>query len=150
MYTVRSGRTLSSVAAVSLPDEEAEREQEERDELAAQQANWSQERIIAEGLAAKLVQQWQGPISTLARAGKAFEGLEALLGGGSGGGSFDLGVSISDRYSQFIELLDEVCHSGGLTQAGKLHQFGAADAMLAPTSVRIRTAFSGLTHLQFL
>lgn len=90
---VRSGRTLSSVAAVALPDEDAEKEQEEREELAAQQANWSKERIIAEGLAAKLVQQWQGPISTLARAGKAFEGLEALLGGGTGGGGFDLGVS---------------------------------------------------------
>lgn len=88
---MRSGRTLSSVAAVALPDDEAEKEREE--ELAAQQASWTKERIIAEGLVGKLVQQWQGPISTLARAGKAFEGLEALLGGAQGG-SFDLGVSL--------------------------------------------------------
>ena len=103
LSAVRSGRTLASVAAVALPDEEAEREKEEQEERAAQQANWSEERIIAEGLVGKLVQQWQGPISTLARAGKAFDGLEALLGGAQGG-SFDLGVS-----SAFLLLLSYCC-----------------------------------------
>ena len=102
LSAVRSGCTLSSVAAVALPEDEAEKEREE--ELAAQQASWTKERIIAEGLVGKLVQQWQGPISTLARAGKAFEGLEALLGGAQGG-SFDLGVSFSQGAHSVIPLV---------------------------------------------
>ena len=91
---MRGNRAIASVTAVALPDEESEREKEEREELAAQQASWSREQSIAEGLVGKMMQQWQGPIQTLSRAGKAFEGLEALLGG-AGGGGFDLGVSHS-------------------------------------------------------
>lgn len=70
-----------------MPDEE----EDDQEDSAAERASWSRERTIAETLASKLVLQWQGPISTLSRAGKAFEGLEALLGGAQGGG-FDLGV----------------------------------------------------------
>ena len=76
---------------MALPEEEANKE-EDQEESAAERASWSRERSIAEGLVGKLVQQWQGPISTLSRAGKAFEGLEALLGGAQGG-AFDLEVS---------------------------------------------------------
>ena len=84
---VRSNTTLPSVASVAMPDEE----EDDQEDSAAERASWSRERTIAETLASKLVLQWQGPISTLSRAGKAFEGLEALLGGAQGG-SFDLGV----------------------------------------------------------
>lgn len=80
------------MASVALPDDEAGKDQEEQEDSAAERASWSRERSIAEALVGKLMQQWQGPISTLSRAGKAFEGLEALLGGAQGGG-FDLGVS---------------------------------------------------------
>ena len=73
-----------------MPDEE----EDDQEDSAAERASWSRERTIAETLAAKLTLQWQGPISTLSRAGKAFEGLEALLGGAQGGG-FDLGVGPS-------------------------------------------------------
>lgn len=34
---------------------------------------------------------WQAPIDTLSKAGRAMEGIEALLGGAAGG-SFDLQV----------------------------------------------------------
>lgn len=80
---------MPSVAAIALPDDE---DQEEQEDSAAERATWTRERSIAEALVGKVMQQWQGPISTLSRAGKAFEGLEALLGGAQGGG-FDLGVS---------------------------------------------------------
>jgi len=86
---VRSNQVLPSVAAVALPEDE---DQEEQEDSAAERASWTRERSIAEALVGKVIQQWQGPISTLSRAGKAFEGLEALLGGAQGGG-FDLGVS---------------------------------------------------------
>ena len=89
LSAVRSNQVLPSVAAVALPDDEDQAEQEDS---AAERANWTRERSIAEALVGKMMQQWQGPISTLSRAGKAFEGLEALLGGAQGGG-FDLGVS---------------------------------------------------------
>ncbi len=79
------------MAAVALPDDE---DQEDQEDSAAERASWTRERSIAEALVGKVMQQWQGPISTLSRAGKAFEGLEALLGGAQGGG-FDLGVSSS-------------------------------------------------------
>ena len=73
-----------------------EDEEDDQEDSAADRASWSRERTIAEALVSKLVQQWQGPISTLSRAGKAFEGLEALLGGAQGGG-FDLGVCLFDK-----------------------------------------------------
>ena len=73
-----------------------EDEEDDPEDSAADRASWSRERTIAETLVSKLVQQWQGPISTLSRAGKAFEGLEALLGGAQGGG-FDLGVRLCSQ-----------------------------------------------------
>lgn len=45
----------------------------------------------AEELVGKLVDMWRGPIDTLGKAGRALEGIEALLGGAAGG-SFDLQV----------------------------------------------------------
>ena len=92
---VRSNQVLPSVAAVALPEDE---DQEEQEDSAAERASWTRERSIAEALVGKVMQQWQGPISTLSRAGKAFEGLEALLGGALGGG-FDLGVSNAFPFS---------------------------------------------------
>lgn len=85
-----------------MPDEE----DDDQEDSAAERASWSRERTIAETLAAKLILQWQGPISTLRRAGKAFEGLEALLGGAQGGG-FDLGVGplIHPQFHAFLCLL---------------------------------------------
>ncbi|GAB4823718.1 hypothetical protein N2152v2_010764 [Parachlorella kessleri] len=73
-------------------ESEAEEEEEEEEERAA----WSLERRTAEELAGELVAQWEKPISTLSRAGRAFEGLETLLGGGRGG-SFDLGGNLWNR-----------------------------------------------------
>lgn len=52
-------------------------------------ATWSSERRAAEKLVGELVDMWRGPIDTLSKAGRALEGIEALLGGASGG-SFDL------------------------------------------------------------
>ena len=46
----------------------------------------------AEELVGKLVDMWRGPIDTLGKAGRALEGIEALLGGAAGG-SFDLQVN---------------------------------------------------------
>lgn len=68
---------------------------DDEDETAA----WSLEKRTAEELGAELAAQWAAPIDALSKAGKAFEGLEALLGGASGG-SFDLKVlhsSLSDQ-----------------------------------------------------
>eukprot|EP00887_Chlorella_sp_A99_P000547 scaffold17.g547.t1 len=69
-------------------DSETEEEEEEDG-----RADWSIERRTAEELVAALVQQWRKPIDTLSKAGKAFEGLESLLGGAG----FDLGGSIWGR-----------------------------------------------------
>lgn len=43
---------------------------------------------------AGLVDLWRAPIDTLSKAGRAMEGIEALLGGAAGG-SFDLKVHSS-------------------------------------------------------
>ena len=64
------------------------------DEDDDESSSWSLETRTAEELGADMVAQWQAPIDALSKAGKAFEGLEALLGGGSGG-TFDLKVSHS-------------------------------------------------------
>ena len=64
---------------------------EDDDDSAEDRTAWSLERRTAEELVQGLVEQWQAPMDALANAGKAFEGLEALLGGASGG-SFDLKV----------------------------------------------------------
>ncbi len=48
------------------------------------------ERRLSVELAKELFHKWQAPMETLSKAGRAFEGLEALLGGADGG--FDLSV----------------------------------------------------------
>lgn len=54
---------------------------------------WSKERVIAEDLVKALVALWRVPIATLSKAGRAFEGLEALLGGSE----FDVGGGMWER-----------------------------------------------------
>jgi hypothetical protein len=72
----------------AVEKKEDEQEAEEVDEEAA---SWAPERREAEKLVAELMKLWGPPIATLSRAGRAFEGLEFLLGGGRSG-SFDLQV----------------------------------------------------------
>eukprot|EP00884_Botryococcus_braunii_P013814 jgi/Botrbrau1/22433/Bobra.0091s0035.1 len=55
-------------------------------EDAESSAGWAPERKLAEELVSAMIKQWEAPIQTLLRAGQAFEGLEALLAGGGGGG----------------------------------------------------------------
>ena len=76
------------------PEAETEVAEEEEDP----QAGWSLEQKTAEALAAELINVWGPPIQTLSRAGRAFGGLEALLGGGRSG-TFDLQVrdAVADR-----------------------------------------------------
>ena len=45
------------------------------------QAAWSPEKRTAERLVAGLAAQWEAPMLAMARAGRAFAGLEAVLGG---------------------------------------------------------------------
>ena len=54
-------------------------------------AGWSAEMKTAQSLVQELMDIWGPPIQTLSRAGRAFGGLEALLGGGRAG-TFDLQV----------------------------------------------------------
>ena len=70
--------------------EQAVQLEEEPEEDGERQA-WPVERREAETLVAGLMELWGPPIETLSRAGRAFEGLEALLGGGRSG-TFDLQV----------------------------------------------------------
>ena len=74
------------VAKVDDTDEAAEEEEDPT-------AGWSLEQRTAEALAAELISVWGPPIQTLSRAGRAFGGLEALLGGGRAG-TFDLQVNL--------------------------------------------------------
>ena len=59
---------------------------------AAMAAGASGEKATAFALVKELYGTWQGPVETLGRAGRAFEGLEALLGGDD----FDLQVRQRD------------------------------------------------------
>ncbi|KAK9816841.1 hypothetical protein WJX72_005809 [[Myrmecia] bisecta] len=85
----RAARTNTAAArkpvAEAQPAEAAEDEEEEDSE----RAGWSVERRTAEELVEALLVEWKAPIDTLSKAGKAFEGLEALLGGARGG-TFDV------------------------------------------------------------
>lgn len=64
---------------------------DEDDDADDDSSGWSEERRVAETLVAEMVEVWRAPIETLSKAGKAFEGLECLLGGGRNG-TFDLKV----------------------------------------------------------
>ena len=88
---MRTGQAkpLEVPASAAAPAQAAAEEDDDDD--AEDRAAWSLERRTAEELVEGLVAQWQAPMDALANAGKAFEGLEALLGGASGG-SFDLKV----------------------------------------------------------
>ena len=89
--TARTGQAVEvEVAAAAKPSAEAPTEKEDEDDEGGR-AEWSLERRTAEELVEELVAVWQAPMDALANAGKAFEGLESLLGGASGG-SFDLKV----------------------------------------------------------
>ncbi len=82
----------AAAAAPSAAGSPAEEEEEDDDE--GGRAAWSLERRTSEELVQELAALWQAPMDALANAGKAFEGLEALLGGASGG-SFDLKARIT-------------------------------------------------------
>ncbi|KAI7841137.1 hypothetical protein COHA_005107 [Chlorella ohadii] len=83
----------AATAAAATASQQSSDEDEEGEE---ERASWSLERQTAEALVAALVAQWQKPIDTLGKAGRAFDGLESLLGGARGG-SFDLSGNIWDR-----------------------------------------------------
>lgn len=68
-------------------------EQKEADEEADPAESWSPDMKAAQSLVQELINVWGPPIQTLSRAGRAFGGLEALLGGGRAG-TFDLQVSV--------------------------------------------------------
>jgi uncharacterized protein with von Willebrand factor type A (vWA) domain len=83
-------------ASPSATAQQLQREQEEAEAAALleeEQATWTPERRSAEELVSTLVSQWEKPIAALDRAGRAFDGLEALLGGGM----FELGGGIWNR-----------------------------------------------------
>ena len=65
---------------------------------------------------------WRAPIDTLGKAGRALEGMEALLGGGAGG-TFDLKVS-QKADSSLVSLQPHLCHadttSPQINEAGML------------------------------
>lgn len=69
------------------PAAAAEEEESEPDPQEVIRASWSPDRRTAEDLVGAMIEAWRMPILTLSRAGRAFEGLEGLLGG-----FFDLGV----------------------------------------------------------
>ena len=97
---VRTGQAVE-VKAETAPAPSAARapaeEEEEDDDDEEGRTAWSLERRTAEELVAELAALWQAPMDALANAGKAFEGLEALLGGASGG-SFDLKVRLTGSW----------------------------------------------------
>ena len=54
---------------------------EDREEMDAIQAAWTPEKRNAERLVAELAEKWEAPMLAMSRAGRAFAGLEAVLGG---------------------------------------------------------------------
>jgi len=89
----RGGPTTAAIQQVT--NEMAARKQleEARKKRAAANAALPPERRIAVELARELYGKWQAPLQALQKAGRAFEGLEALLGGAG----FDLSGSIWKR-----------------------------------------------------
>jgi len=87
LFVARSGKAAPAEAAQAASQAADAVEVDEDDESAA----WSLETRTAEELGADMAAQWGPPIDALSKAGKAFEGLEGLLGGAAGG-SFDLKV----------------------------------------------------------
>lgn len=93
----RSANRAGAAAQQAQPEATAPQQPaEDEDEAAEERAGWSFERQTAEALVSELVQKWQKPIETLSKAGRAFDGLESLLGGARGG-AFDLNGGIWDR-----------------------------------------------------
>ncbi|KAG7670575.1 hypothetical protein Ndes2437B_g05113 [Nannochloris sp. 'desiccata'] len=91
-----AGAQQASTSTTTTTAQQQQREQEEAEAaalLAEEQATWTPERRTAEELVSTLVSQWEKPIAALDRAGRAFDGLEALLGGGM----FELGGGIWNR-----------------------------------------------------
>ena len=91
-------KRLSAVRFGAQTAQKAAEQQDEGedDEEEQQQQTWSPELREAERLVAELIALWGPPIETLSRAGRAFDGLEFLLGGGRGG-TFDLQVDTCRR-----------------------------------------------------
>ena len=94
------------VAQKKVESEAGDDDEEEDDE---ERAAWSLDRRSAEELVDALVKQWEKPIAALDRAGRAFDGLEGLLGSSM----FDLGGGIWNRrgwsdMDQLREKLEDV------------------------------------------
>ncbi|KAL4423465.1 hypothetical protein ABPG77_005417 [Micractinium sp. CCAP 211/92] len=91
-----SANRAGASAQQAQPEAPSPQSSEDEDEAEEGRAGWSFERQTAEALVSELVQKWQKPIDTLSKAGRAFDGLESLLGGARGG-AFDLNGGIWDR-----------------------------------------------------
>lgn len=94
----RTNQAVTAVAAASGPKPKA---------LSPLLAAAPPEKRIAVELLKELFTTWKTPMETLSKAGRAFDGLEALLGGGGGGnGGFELGGNIWGRqgWAQMDEL----------------------------------------------
>jgi uncharacterized protein with von Willebrand factor type A (vWA) domain len=90
----QQGSSSSTTSTTTVQQQQREQEEAEAAALLAEeQATWTPERRSAEELVSTLVSQWEKPIAALDRAGRAFDGLEALLGGGM----FELGGGIWNR-----------------------------------------------------
>jgi len=83
----------SAVASASASPSATADEDEDDGPTAAERAAWPLDKKAAEGIAGAVVKLWEAPLRTLAAAGRAFDGLEALLGGGA----FELGAGIWRR-----------------------------------------------------
>lgn len=85
---MRAGKSATIQATAAGPSEEEAEAAEAQRQI---EAAWSPQQRIAETLVKGMRAQWEPAITTLSRAGRAFEGLEALLGGAA----FDLQVPTS-------------------------------------------------------
>lgn len=101
---VRAGHTAARAVAAKATDEEEDEEAEAQRLL---EAAWSPQQRIAETLVRGMRMQWEPAMSTLAKAGRAFDGLEALLGGGA----FDLQVCVSRMCTCHVILPCEIAPS---------------------------------------
>ena len=89
LHAVRAGQSGTRPAAAAAKEEEEE-EDDEAEAARLLEARWPRKHRIADTLRPGMRAAWEPAMSTLAKAGRAFDGLEALLGGGA----FDLQVQL--------------------------------------------------------
>ena len=80
------GKTGARTAEAATSTARQEEEEEAAEAQRQLEARWSPQQRIAEALVKGMRSAWEPAMLTLARAGRAFDGLEALLGGST----FDL------------------------------------------------------------